>query len=139
MPWCRLLPFLLLSSRTSQISCSGVGTRCSDRFHFQSYPLLDAFNLAWGTPVLLLSSPSSLSTSGAAPTSSRCATVDLKQLLLKCRSCASSVWHAHPVIPPTTILYAHPCAAPAPEGASPSFTSFSWITVHGRPGQWQSF
>ena len=49
---------------------SAVGTGCSDCFHFKSYPLLDAFNLAWGTPGLLLSSPSSLSTSGAAPTSS---------------------------------------------------------------------
>ena len=50
---------------------SGVGTGCSDLFHFKSYLLLDALSLAWGTPGLLPSSASSLSASGAASTSSR--------------------------------------------------------------------
>ena len=61
---------------------SGVGTGCSDLFHFKSYLLLDALSLAWGTPGLLPSSASSLSASGAPPPA-RAAPADPKQLLLQ--------------------------------------------------------
>ena len=102
-------PVAVITDLQDLLPCgSDVGTRCSDLFHFKSYLLLDAFSLAWGTPGPLLSSPSSRSTSGAAPTSSCCATVDLKRLLPQmqelrqlCLSCSSShSGYNHPVHSP---------------------------------------